>query len=594
MLIEGAPSQLSVAETNRRLHGPALAGVLLALMLTLLLEALDQTIVGTAMPRIIGQLHGLDRYTWAVSAYLLASTTLIPIAGKLSDQFGRKPFLLGGTLLFLLGSALCGAAQSIDQLIVFRALQGAGAGIGIALVFTVVGDIFPPAQRGTWQGVVNSVYAISAVIGPTLGGFLADHGPLLGGLVTDASRWRWVFYINLPLGAIALTVLAIILPADLSTDDHEASGWEAVRRIDASGAMLSALATLSLLLGLTWGSAGTSSWAAPRVIGALTAAALLYTALIAVERHAADPILPLDLFRQRVFATDAILSLLTMMALIGMAFYVPLYLQGVLGATATQSGAAMTPFSVSIALAGTLAGITISALKRHHGVVVAAALVMGLGMFLLTRMMPTTPLAQVSVFAAVAGAGMGALLSAVGVVALTILPPTDLGAGMGAVRYLGQIGGTVGAAIVGAVVNVSLVAEVSRRLPVAALLRLSTDGVTVTTNPQILVNPTYRAMVLHRALSAVSARIPPGPRHGLLVSAAARQTRLLLAQVFAALRLALAVAIQHGLLMVLVFCGAAVLTALLVRDVTPARPSGGVPIQANAEGTSPRRNALTG
>jgi MFS family permease len=165
-----------------RPRGAALWCAILALMLTLLLEALDQTIVGTAMPRIIGQLHGLDRYTWTVSAYLLASTTLIPIAGKLSDQFGRKRFLLGGTALFLLGSVLCGSAQSIDQLIVFRAVQGAGGGIGIALVFTAVGDLVSPDERGTWQGIVGAVYAVSSVSGPTLGGWLADHGPLLRGL----------------------------------------------------------------------------------------------------------------------------------------------------------------------------------------------------------------------------------------------------------------------------------------------------------------------------------------------------------------------------------------------------------------------------
>jgi len=192
----------------RRIGGVALRGAMLALMLTLLLEALDQTIVGTAMPRIIGQLHGLDRYSWTVSAYLLASTTLIPLAGKLSDQFGRKRFLLAGTVAFLLGSLLCGLAQTIDQLIVFRALQGAGAGTGIALVFTAVGDLVPPVERGTWQGIVGSVYALSAVGGPTLGGWLADHGPLLGPLVTDAARWRWVFYINLPLGLVALAGLA--------------------------------------------------------------------------------------------------------------------------------------------------------------------------------------------------------------------------------------------------------------------------------------------------------------------------------------------------------------------------------------------------
>src|SRR5437588_7664306 len=194
---------------GRRIHGFALVSVLVALMLTLLLEALDQTIVGTALPRIVGELQGFDRYTWVVTAYLLGSTTMIPIIGKLSDQFGRKWFFMAGVVIFLLGSALSGASQTMNQLIAFRAVQGLGAGTGIALVFTVVGDIFPPAERARWQGVFSAVYGFSSVVGPTVGGWLTDHGPLLGNMVTDTTRWRWVFYINLPLGIIALIALLV-------------------------------------------------------------------------------------------------------------------------------------------------------------------------------------------------------------------------------------------------------------------------------------------------------------------------------------------------------------------------------------------------
>ena len=175
------------------LRGFALASVIVALMLSLLLEALDQTIVGTAMPRIIADLHGLDRYTWVVTAYVLASMTMVPIVGKLSDQFGRKWFLLGGTALFLFGSLLAGASQTMDQLILFRALQGLGAGMGMALVATVIGDLFEPAERARWMSLFGIVYGLSSLIGPTIGGWLAEHGPLMGSLVTDATRWRWDF-----------------------------------------------------------------------------------------------------------------------------------------------------------------------------------------------------------------------------------------------------------------------------------------------------------------------------------------------------------------------------------------------------------------
>src|SRR5215472_5179250 len=194
-------------QARPRLRGFALGSVLAALMLTLFLEALDQTVVGTALPRIVASLQGYNLYIWAVTAYTLASSTLIPIVGKLSDQFGRKWFLIAGTAIFLIGSALCGLSQTMEQLIAFRALQGLGAGMGIALAMTATGDLFPPAERARWAGLFGAVYGLSSVIGPSLGGWLTDHGLLLGTLVTDTTRWRWVFYINLPLGVIALAAL---------------------------------------------------------------------------------------------------------------------------------------------------------------------------------------------------------------------------------------------------------------------------------------------------------------------------------------------------------------------------------------------------
>src|SRR5438270_3011641 len=215
----------SEQETGRRLHGIALISVITALMLTLLLEALDQTVVGTALPKIIGTLQGFDRYTWAVTAYILASTTMIPIVGKLSDQFGRKWFLIVGTAIFLLGSALSGASQTMNQFIAFRALQGLGAGVGIALAFVVVADMFPPAERTKWQSLFGVVYGLSNLIGPTLGGWLTDHGPLVGTVVTETTRWRWVFYINVPIGIIALAALLIYLSDQISALRHDYTSW---------------------------------------------------------------------------------------------------------------------------------------------------------------------------------------------------------------------------------------------------------------------------------------------------------------------------------------------------------------------------------
>src|SRR5579883_910040 len=194
----------ATAPDRPRLRGVALASVITALMLSLFLEALDQTIVGTALPRIIAQLHGLDRYSWVVTAYILTSMTMIPIVGKLSDQFGRKWFLLSGAVLFLLGSILAGASQYMNQLIIFRGLQGLGSGVGIALIATVMADLFPPTERARMMGLFGVVYGISNLLGPTIGGWLTEHGPLLGSLITQESRWRWVFYLNVPIGLLAV------------------------------------------------------------------------------------------------------------------------------------------------------------------------------------------------------------------------------------------------------------------------------------------------------------------------------------------------------------------------------------------------------
>ena len=329
---QSAPSPKSVT----RLQGFALFSILAALMLTLLLEALDQTIVGTALPKIVGELQGYNLYTWAVTAYLLASTMMIPIIGKLSDQFGRKWFFVIGVTVFLIGSALSGAAQTMGELIAFRALQGLGAGTGIALVFTVVGDIFPPAERARWQGVFSGVYGFASVVGPTVGGWLTDHGPLLGNLVVDATRWRWVFYINLPIGIIALIALIIYMPTNISQRTSSYRGWAAIRRIDFIGAVLASGATICLLLGLTWGSDQTYVWSSAQVVGTLVASGVLYILFFMVERRVAEPLLPLDLLRNRVFAADSLLSLMIGSVLLPLAIYLPLFLQGIQGQSATD------------------------------------------------------------------------------------------------------------------------------------------------------------------------------------------------------------------------------------------------------------------
>jgi EmrB/QacA subfamily drug resistance transporter len=560
---------------SRRLHGFALFSVLTALMLTLLLEALDQTVVGTALPRIIGSLQGFDRYTWAITAYTLASITMVPIVGKLSDQFGRKWFLLVGTSIFLLGSMLAGASQTMNQLIAFRALQGLGAGMGIALAFVLVADIFPPAERAKWQSLFGVVYGFANLVGPTLGGWLTDHGPLLGTLVNETTRWRWVFYVNIPVGIIALVALLIYLPANISSRSSDYTGWAAVRRIDVLGAVLAAAATISLLLGLTWGSSATYEWSSPQVIGILAAAIVLFVAFLLAERVAVDPMLPLDLFRNQVFAVASLLSLLQLMVLVGLIVYLPLFLQGVLGVSATSAGEVITPMTVSSVIGAALAGFAITLLKRYRLITILSALIMTTGVFLLTRMTPSTSLLEAIIFMVIAGIGLGPFFSVLTIAAQNALPRTRLGIGTSAVRYLGQLGAVLGVAIVGTVVNNSLARELVQRVPASTVRQLTPQGFKYATSPQVLVNPQYHDTVVRTATgfaqrSAV-AQVPPGPQHDQIAASvaaqAAQQVQLLLSQVFETLRLSLAVAIQHGLIAVLVFCGAIVLAAFFLKDV---------------------------
>jgi EmrB/QacA subfamily drug resistance transporter len=464
------------AQNQPRLRGFALVSVMTALMLTLLLEALDQAIVGTAMPRIIAQLHGLDRYSWVVTAYILASMTMIPIVGKLSDQFGRKWFLLCGTLLFLLGSILAGASQSMNQLIVFRGLQGLGAGIGMALVATVIGDLFPPDERAKWLSLFGIVYGISSLVGPTLGGWLAEHGPLLGSLVSDATRWRWVFYINLPVGLIAVVALLIFLPANLSGNTNARISRESLRSIDFLGAILCSAATICLMLGLTWGGDRVYAWTSMQVISVLAAGILLFAMFLFAERRASEPILPLNLFRNRTFSVGALLALLQMMVLMGFSLYLPLFFQGVLAVSPTSAGLVMTPFSMSMVLGAVLSSMAVNKLKRYRIIAIVSALLMSVGALLIAFMTPTTSLLLAILFMVLAGIGTGTFFTLPMVAVQNAVPESHLGVSTAGLRYLGQLGATLGIAIVGTAVTSAVSGNLMSHLPTSAASRQALSG----------------------------------------------------------------------------------------------------------------------
>jgi EmrB/QacA subfamily drug resistance transporter len=440
------PGKVSAGEALRP-RGWVLACIIAGLLLTLALSALDATIVGTALPTMVGELHGFDRYSWVVTAYLLTSTTLVPLVGKLSDQFGRKGFVLTGIVLFLLGSALAGTSQTMTRLILFHGLQGLGAGFMQTLAFTVVADLFPPAERARWQGVFVSVLSLALIIGPALGGAITDH-----------ATWRWVFYVNLPLGALALLFLADWLPATLSARSNGYRGWAAVRCIDVAGALLAAAATACLLLALTWGRA-TYSWGSAQVVGLLVAAAVLYLAFLITERVVREPLLPLDLLRNQVFAASARLALAGGMIAYAMIFYLPLFLQGVLGLSATSSGASLAPLFISIAISAVLGGQVIANGGRYHALravsrpAVIGALVLLFSLFLLTRMDMTTAFWTATLDMIVGGVGFGLLQPIYTVAGQNAIPLERLGAGTGAINYLRAMGSLVGTATLGAIVS---------------------------------------------------------------------------------------------------------------------------------------------
>jgi EmrB/QacA subfamily drug resistance transporter len=478
----------SSASAVLRPRGWALAGIVAGLLLTLALSALDATIVGTALPTIIGDLHGFNRYSWVVTAYLLTSTTVVPIVGKLSDQFGRKGFLLAGIVLFLAGSALGGSAGALDlsflngtlaqpladgmnQLILFRGLQGLGAGFLQTLAFTLVADLFPPAERGRWQGLFVSVLALALIVGPAI-----------GGAITDRASWRWVFYVNLPVGALALLVLSAWLPAAISGCGATLRGGTALRQIDFLGALIAAAATVCLLLALTWGGA-IYPWDSTRIVGLLLAAGALFLVFLVAERFAKEPLLPLDLFRNQVFTASGLLALAGGMVIYAMIFYLPLFIQGVLGQTATTSGTSLAPLFIPVAISAVLGGQLIAQIGRYHALAVIGALILLAGLFLLTRMDRTTTLGTVTLDMIVVGLGVGLLQPIYTLAAQNAIPPQRLGTGTGAVNYLRAMGSLVGTAVLGAIVTRSAIGGRDTHLSLAArqALAVSLDQVFLVT-----------------------------------------------------------------------------------------------------------------
>jgi EmrB/QacA subfamily drug resistance transporter len=402
----------------------------LGVALALLLAALDQTVVGVAMPRIVTELHGLDFYAWVTTAYLITSTALVPVAGKLGDMFGRKPFLLVGMVGFVAASALCGTSQNMVSLVLFRALQGVFGGVLFASTFAVLADIFPPTARAKMSGVFGAVFGLSSVIGPTLGGYL-----------TDGPGWRWAFYVNVPVGILAFALVAAQLPFVRSSARLRDIDWV------GTGLLFAGLTPLLIALSMTRDHA----WTSAQVLGLFAIAAVALGAFYFVERRVEHPVVPFHLFKLNVFAMPALIGFFSAIGMFGAVIFVPLLYQGVLGTSATNSGQLLTPMMLAVVVTSTLTGAFIARIPAYRLLGTAALGVMILGLVLLARVGPGASPLEVTRDIIIIGAGLGVTFPLTFVVVQAGLPYQLIGVGTSQVTFWRSLGGTIGTAILGSI-----------------------------------------------------------------------------------------------------------------------------------------------
>ena len=434
--------------TAQELHGRRLVLVTVGVMLALLLAALDQTIVGTAMPRIIADLNGLDRYAWLTTAYLVTSTVTVPIAGKLGDLFGRKPFILAGMIGFMVMSWACGFAQDMNQLIVFRAAQGLFGGVLFASVFTVLADIFTPQTRARMQGVFGGVFGLASIIGPATGGF-----------ITDNWGWRWVFYVNIPVGVIGIALLVAYLPFVRTK-----ASW---RDIDFVGAFLMAAGLVPILIALS--NTNTYGWTSWQTLLPLLGGVALLIAFLVVEHFEPEPIVPLRLFLNRAYAVSVIVGFLSGFGMFGAIIFTPLIFQGVLGISATNSGTLITPMMLGLIGASVITGQLMVRLK-HYALIgpIGCAVMIG-GMLLLSEVAVTSTTFQVTAALVIVGAGLGATFPLYLNAVQSAVERKFLGVVSSNLQFFRNVGGTIATAIFGSILANRLAANIQDKINAAHL-----------------------------------------------------------------------------------------------------------------------------
>jgi EmrB/QacA subfamily drug resistance transporter len=531
-----------------------LFSILLGVILGMLLAALDQTIVGTALPRIVANLGGLDHYAWVVTAYLLASTVSIPIWGKLSDIYGRRTFFILGMVIFLIGSALAGTSQNMTQLIIYRGIQGVGAGAMMPIALAIIGDIFPPAERGKWQGLIVAVFGLASIVGPTLGGW-----------ITDNWGWRWVFYVNMPVGVIAILTAGIVMPKIVIRRQHI---------IDYLGVITLIAGAVPLLLAFSW--AGTQyAWGSWQIIGSFIFSAVMLVIFVLVERRAAEPIISPQLFKNSIFSISTIAMFLVSAGMFGAILYLPLFVQGVLGNSATNSGLVLTPLMLGFIFSSIVGGQLLSRTGRYKILAMIGFIIAAIGMFLLSRMTPTTTQGEVVRNMLVTGLGIGVMMSLFTIVVQNAFPYRQLGEVTASLTFFRSIGSTMGVAVMGTIMTNGFQNALQSNIPATLKRIIPANRLAQLENPQLLLAPDFVAKIQHNFAAL-------GPQ-GLVI----------FRQLIEAIQKSLSTAITNVFFLGFIIMVLGFVTVLFLREI-PLRKSNTAPVaEASTSGTN-RSRALLG
>ncbi len=453
-----------------------LFSILIGVILGMLLAALDQTIVGTALPHIVASLGGLDHYAWVVTAYLLASTVSIPIWGKLSDIYGRRTFFILGMVIFLIGSALAGTSQNMTQLIIYRGIQGLGAGAMMPIAMAIIGDLFPPAERGKWQGLIVAVFGLASIVGPTLGGW-----------ITDNWGWRWVFYVNMPVGVIAILTAGFVMPKLVIRRQHI---------IDYLGVVTLVAGTVPLLLAFSW--AGTQyAWGSWQIISLFSFSVVMLIIFFLVEMRATEPIISPQLFKNSIFTVSTIAMFLVSAGMFGAILYLPLFVQGVLGNTATDSGLVLTPLMLGFMFSSIVGGQLLSRTGRYKILAMIGFTIAAIGMFMLSRMTPNTSQGEVVRNMLVTGLGIGVMMSLFTIVVQNAFPYRQLGEVTASLTFFRSIGSTMGVAVMGTIMTNEFQNALQTNIPAILKRLIPADRLAQLENPQLLLAPDVVAKIQH-------------------------------------------------------------------------------------------------